>query len=319
VPLAALDEDGRRLTARDFTISEWDRMRGVRKGRRGFFCQWCQSPMHPRRNQLGTPYFQHNPGSSCPAAAGESEAHLTIKDNLVQSIRGVTGWRASVEERKILPDGGEYIADVVAHHEKAKKSDWVFEVQLSQQPEAETARRHQERIRGHGRCVWVTNRRTDWSTRYPSCQVGSDRTSVVDGLWRNLDEKMPPTPLPQVVDGFLADRLAWLDQWGFMPTGAWASAINDPVARRNRVLPLGTIAFADGDHVDDRCDVVPVDSHFFTPEILAAWNDDDWFLKASMAHGRRIARVPLNDVDVEAMRRWPHPIGPYEPLPSQSS
>lgn len=317
MPLAALDEDGRRLTARDFTISEWDAMRGVRRGRMGFFCQFCLAAMHPKRNQVGTPFFAHNAGSSCPMAAGESGAHMTIKDNLVQSIKRVPGWRATVEERKVLEDGTEYFADVVAHPEKAKKASWVYEVQLSDQTEGETARRHQERIQGHGRCIWVTNKRTDWSTSYPSCRLGPDRETVVDGIWKNLDEKMEPTPLPRIVDGFLSERLSWLDRWGFMPTGAWAQAINDPVAQRNRVLPRGLFAFGDGEHVSDDCRVIPVRSHFFSPEVLATWDDDKWFLYARMAQSRRAARQPLNDVDVEAIRRWPHPIPPNGPLPSE--
>lgn len=314
MPMAALDGEGKRLTARDFSPLRWDEMRLRGRRRRAvLFCQWCHSPMHPVRNQWGTPFFAHNPGSSCPDAKPQSAAHLTIKDNLVVSIKGVPGWHASVEEPMTLSDGLMYVADVVAHPVTPKKAPWVYEVQVSDQTEEVTAKRHEERIRGHGRCTWVTTRRRSWSTRYPSCQVASDRETVIGGIWKDLDEEMEPTPLGEIMSGFLTDRLSWLQGYGFMPLGAWSSAVSRP---RPVLRPSGRFS-ATGDHIEDYCRNAPgALSRFWSPETVATWDDDDWFLKARMAQVTLAAGKPINEVEAEAIRRWPKPIGLLDPLPS---
>ena len=55
------------------------------------FCPYCHGEMHPKRMAAtGTPFFGHNPGSSCPMAGrpGESMEHLALKDRLYVAIRG---------------------------------------------------------------------------------------------------------------------------------------------------------------------------------------------------------------------------------------
>lgn len=313
MPLTALNDDGGRLTARDFTVESWDAMRGQRRNRQGFYCPWCHSSMHPKRlNSTGTPFFSHDAGANC-SHPPETAAHLAIKDGLVVSINSVRGWHASTEEPASLEDGTRYVADVVAHPDDeatGARKPWVYEVQLSPQTEDDTERRHNERVQGHGRCVWMTQRRYEWSDRYPACVVSSeDHSLVIDGIYSTMEDKAPPMPLATLVRDFhTAPGLVWVDGVGFIPQGAWVPNYRRPERRRRRLPETpGTVA--------DFCDREPMPG--LGPAMFVAdWTEDHWFGRARMAQVRAKSGAPLDDIDKEALRRWPHPIRMSEQPPS---
>lgn len=318
MPLVALDEDGNRVVAREVPEERWTEMRVRPKSRTtDYRCRWCDHPMHPKLlSASGTPYFAHNPGSECPhVGPAESLAHLRLKDRIYVAIERVNRWTAGLEVPGVDPvTGDEYEIDVLARSDRSGSAPWAYEVQLSPQSADETERRTLERQRGHSaRVTWVNNRNRSWATDFPSVELGDDDWTVVNGVFDDLDVPAAPMPMDGVVDGFLRDRLWWVQGTGYIDKRA--PGLGSAMARSKKVRKCNLTM------VDDYCDRVSgmSDAMFLSvPSGFASWTEDEWFLFAPMAQARQHAKQPLSFVDLQAIERYPVPRRWAEPLPSQS-
>ncbi len=313
MPLTALLEDGRRITAIDFDDDTFDHLRGNPRRREKFFCQFCRSSMHPKRiAEHSTRFFAHDPGSDCPMAAelrGESPEHLAIKSRLLQAIDGTDGWSGTAEVRVDTPDRSFFVADVVATPDSTERRPWVFEAQLSRQSRSWAMERTSDRV-SFGYVNWLTVEPQSWSLDVPSLVIDASAETITGGVvevGEYQDEFVPVAPQP-MVDGIrtmLRDRYRWIEHVGWIRPDE-----NRTGVRRPRMSSISQGVPSDDCH-RPRTDPELIHSERprGRPHLSDEWTDIDWHGRARMAEARRWTGKPLDWVDVEALRRFPEPAG----------
>lgn len=118
--------NGERVTSTELNMQE---ARSQPKGT--FRCAGCQEPMHPKRYQdTGTQFFAHYVDGGCAHGAGESRAHLYLKER-VGNIARQAGWQVDYEVR-IETSSGVAIIDVLLSSPDGDDRRAV-EIQLSSQ------------------------------------------------------------------------------------------------------------------------------------------------------------------------------------------
>lgn len=90
----------------------------------------CGHPGHMKRNQKGTQWFAHNPGSKEGSCSTESDEHIDLKFQILTTCRDL-GWEADIEVRRdsiVKNEESTWRADILA----TKNSRYVaFEIERS--------------------------------------------------------------------------------------------------------------------------------------------------------------------------------------------
>ncbi|KVP39969.1 competence protein CoiA family protein [Burkholderia ubonensis] len=160
MPLKCLDSDNRPVYAFDYSAEEFDALRRAHRkdGLLHFAC--CDSKLGLRTSTTGLRHFYHlTPGGNCHYA-GETEAHLHLKQAVMLAARAAR-WDAECEVQDDS-GAGRWRADVLMRRGKARVA---VEIQLAKLPWDEI-RRRQERYKEDGvRGLWLLKQ-----DNYPVCK-----------------------------------------------------------------------------------------------------------------------------------------------------
>lgn len=234
--------------------------------------------------------------------AGESVEHLAIKGRLLSTINAVDGWTGEAEVWVQPKDRRHFVADVVARPDAAGRRPWTFEVQLSRQSRAWATERTADRS-DWGNVNWLTIEPQSWSLDVPSLVIDPAATAITGGIYEFGEYQDEFRPVPQMdihagIGTMLADRYRWIETIGWVKP--------QPLRRGSRKAQPATVQ---GDP-DDACEREPVEweangkergrGHFSDD-----WGDADWEGRSRMAAARRHSQMPLDWVDLEALRRYP--------------
>ena len=166
MPLRCKSGD-RVLRAYELDADEWKSLKEhYRTLQLNMMC--CGNRGAPRTSKLGTQHFYHLRRGECTSAS-ESATHLAAKSAVAQAAIEA-GWDAECEVRGSEVDGGDWIADVLAHRNGIKVA---IEVQLAGQTAEETKARHEKYRESGVRCLWLMRRlpKSLSSLRLPAFQL----------------------------------------------------------------------------------------------------------------------------------------------------
>jgi competence protein CoiA len=189
------------LDATSLTDAGWAEIYKVRP-RAELCCPSCGGGVHAKVSSSALRFFAHDRRApSCPSA-GETEAHLTLKREIVALARAA-GWEAQLE----VPGEG-WRADVLVSRAGLRIS---FEVQLSAMTAEEGRRRTQKFTESGARVVWVTSRDAPWLYAIPSVKVtgspGAFEVTRGCASWGTWWDPAPPFSFANFVRAVLADKL----------------------------------------------------------------------------------------------------------------
>ena len=147
--------DGKEILSFSMSNDDWGQLKETYTGR-GLTMPCCGVQAIPKVSPLGTRFFAHKADASC-GSAGESEAHMRAKWVIARAAVAA-GWHAGTEVVGASPAGEEWVADVLCNRGKGRVA---FEVQLSQQTEAERNTRHVRYAASGIRGCWLSSRVPD--------------------------------------------------------------------------------------------------------------------------------------------------------------
>jgi hypothetical protein len=120
---------------------------------RGLRTVCCGNPAIPKRSPLGTQFFAHARRGDCTSAP-ETKEHLLAKSAIAEAALAA-GWRVTTECAGATPEGGTWIADVLAEKSGARVA---LEVQWSPQVVEDYQGRQERYARSGVRAAWLVRR-----------------------------------------------------------------------------------------------------------------------------------------------------------------
>jgi hypothetical protein len=217
MPLRCLDQYGTNIQAFELDAAQWESLRAANVRDKHLRMACCDNKVVLKTSNLGTHFFAHQRRGPCTTKP-ESEEHLTLK-TLVCRALAKAGWNVATEVRGHAPDGGEWVADVMATRGTAR---FAVEIQWSRQTDAETYAR-QERYRASGiKALWLFRQeRYPNDALVPAIRVGrgDDISFEVYGrqceVVESIDDPLPwahwkerPVPVEDFIDA-VCDRRFW--------------------------------------------------------------------------------------------------------------
>lgn len=175
MPIRCVDDQGISLEASALTQEEWRILKTKARNHRHLIMPCCKAHAIPKTSKLGTQFFAHKARANC-LWKRETEVHLRLKMLAIQAARRAR-WKAETEVSGQAPDGGLWMADVLAEKGEEKI---VIEVQWSGQTNEETFRRQSKYHSSGIMAIWLL-RQPDFSISedLPAVCIGG---SIKDGL-----------------------------------------------------------------------------------------------------------------------------------------
>lgn len=137
----------------EYDAAKWDELRALNAAENHLRLECCGSRVTLKTSKLGTRFFAHRQRGECASPADTAE-DLFVKERIARAI-SEAGWSIATEVHGNAPDGGHWIAGVMAERGKHRVA---FEVQwLPQLQDVTAARQEQYRLSGV-RGLWLFNR-----------------------------------------------------------------------------------------------------------------------------------------------------------------